>query len=295
MNMILSWSYPRKYIKVSLECLIDPEIERKWFDPNYKHAFWDSLDYWVFDYLIDGGLSLIDNADQEIGRTLYNKEEADIISQYLTFYNNTFEGELPDSYYINHPRWSEVIEGAKRIVELMERNNIKYNFQNDIKIFDERHNKSDRCIERVSLLTKDNPEISYKMRTNVQTKLNILFPYDFKRLCSFYGYNFFRVFPFYNFENEEGVIGETLRLRRECKLPDNYLVLAQDDHRVVLMKINSPYSSEVILCSYYDFNNICAGKPMEENPTIFPCFVDFYEFLLDEEEKIQAEDQLLDN
>jgi hypothetical protein len=37
---------------------------------------------------------LFDNAEEQIGVTLYNKEEAEIISQYLNFFDNTFEGDM---------------------------------------------------------------------------------------------------------------------------------------------------------------------------------------------------------
>ena len=121
----------------------------------------------------------------------------------------------------------------------------------------------------------------------VEKELEIVLPKDFKTLCGNCSYEAAFFFEFYNFGDLEGVIGETLGLRKACSLPGNYLVLAMDDAGPVLMKINSINSAEVILCSYKDFENICKTKPYYENPTIFPTFVDFYEFLLDKEEKIQ--------
>lgn len=126
---------------------------------------------------------------------------------------------------------------------------------------------------------------------NVEKKLDILFPEDFKILCTFYGYDFFRYTAFFNFEMEEGVINETLSLRKEYNLPNNYLLLDQDEPGPILMKITSNDNAEVIMCSYGDFLNICGGKPYAEDPMIFPTFADFYEFLLDEEEKMRKEEQ----
>ncbi|WP_375333523.1 SMI1/KNR4 family protein [Candidatus Tisiphia endosymbiont of Xenochironomus xenolabis] len=152
------------------------------------------------------------------------------------------------------------------------------------------------CIKRVSLLKQDSkPELSEEMVKNVEIKLNIFFPEDFKILCNFYGYDFFRLFSFYNFEDEEGVIEETKYYRKKHNLPSNYLVLFSDDVSFVLLKIISTDKSKVIWCDYQDFFKLCEGHPMQYNPTIFPSFVDFYEYLLDEEEKIRAEDQLLDD
>lgn len=64
----------------------------------------------------------------------------------------------------------------------------------------------------------------------------------------------------------------------------------QDDVSFLLLKTKSLDESEVIWYAYQYFFNLCDGKPMEYNPTIFPSFTDFFEYLLDEEEKMQAED-----
>ena len=85
--------------------------------------------------MIDG-VFLLDEAKEAIGRTLYDQEEAEVISKYLHFYNDTFEGELPDSYYINHPKWTEVVDGAKKILEMMEENNKKYDFAQNMAEWD---------------------------------------------------------------------------------------------------------------------------------------------------------------
>jgi hypothetical protein len=46
--------------------------KKKWVDPNYPHVFWDSLVNFVFGYLIEGVVHLL-NADEAIGVTLYNQ------------------------------------------------------------------------------------------------------------------------------------------------------------------------------------------------------------------------------
>jgi hypothetical protein len=144
----------------------------------------------------------------------------------------------------------------------------------------------------VSRLNKINDQYKQPLPSKSLEKIRNITPLlseDFITLNNFCRCDFFRSFEFYNFENEEGVIEETLGLRQTWGLPNNYLVLAMDDAGPTLLKINSPENSEVILCSYYDLENICAGKTFEENPIIYNSFTDFYEFLLDEEEKRRAE------
>lgn len=131
---ILFWSYVRKSIQRHFESLLDEEFKKTWVDPNYQHAFCDSLEYYVFEFLFD--TIDIDKPEEQIGVTLYNKAEAETIAKYLNFYNDTFEGSMPDSYYLNHPRWYEVIDGAKEIVEMMKDNNQKYNLEQDLDNWD---------------------------------------------------------------------------------------------------------------------------------------------------------------
>ena len=130
MNRILVCPYLRKSIQDYFEILLDKEFQKRWFDSNYKHAFWDSLMYYVFDYLAFYG------DESDIGSVFYNKDEADAISEYLEFFNDAFEANMPDSYYINHSKWPKLLEEAKRIIEMIKENNIKYNLENDMKLWE---------------------------------------------------------------------------------------------------------------------------------------------------------------
>ncbi len=151
MKLLIVLPGVRESVRLCFKDLIDPGRQKSWFGPDHKHRFWDSLLYYVFDFLIDG-VHLMDEADEAIGKTLYNKEEAEVISKYLNFYNDTFEGELPDSYYVNHPRWYEVVDGAREILEMIEANNKKYNFAQDAKDWSEMSEE-----ERIKLLDRPMP------------------------------------------------------------------------------------------------------------------------------------------
>jgi hypothetical protein len=134
MKLHLACPYIRSPAKRSFESLIDTEAQKKWLDSNYKHSFWDSLEYYVFDYLLNIEF-ILDKPHKTIGQSMYDEEEADTISKYLNFYNDSFEAEMPDSYYVNHPKWPAVLEGARRIIKMMEKNNKKYDLERDMEIW----------------------------------------------------------------------------------------------------------------------------------------------------------------
>lgn len=137
-------------------------------------------------------------------------------------------------------------------------------------------------------------ELSVLCIRKVESELHLKLSQDFKILCKFYRYDTFLFFDFYNLTSEGGVIGTTKAWRENINLPHNYLVLSDDGTSSVLMKIEDDKSS-VIWCSLEDVLNICDNLPMQYNPTIFPTFADFYSFLLDEEEKIRAEEKARSN
>ena len=139
--MKLELPYVRDGVKHGFEYLLETEFQKNWFSSTAKHRFWDSLQYYVLDYLFNSPACLLDKeeADEAVGVSLYNQEEADIISSYLNFFNDTFEGEMPDSYYVNHPEWPKVIEGAKQILEMIEKNNKKYDLKRDLALWDEKY------------------------------------------------------------------------------------------------------------------------------------------------------------
>jgi hypothetical protein len=111
----------RSSVKSCFATFFDFEFQKNWYDPNYKHAFWDSIDYYIIDYLMPTK-GFVDEAHEQIGISLYNEEEADRIQEYLRFFNDNIEGEMPDDYYVNHQDWPQVVEGAREIVAMLEEN-----------------------------------------------------------------------------------------------------------------------------------------------------------------------------
>ena len=155
---------------------------------------------------------------------------------------------------------------------------------------------SDKILEKVILQTKElglSGSITSDEFKCVEEYLNIKLSQDFKKLCSYCSYEFFSTFDTLNFGNNKngGVIRETLYYRKKEGLPNNYLVLSNDDTYFLLLKTISKQASEVIWCDYEDFFHLCAGENMKYNPTIFYSFTDFYIYLLKEEKKTKHKNQ----
>jgi hypothetical protein len=150
--------------------------------------------------------------------------------------------------------------------------------------------KCNQLINKANTLCKA-PILDRKEILQAEKKLEVILPNDFKYINSLYNYEYIGFFDFYSFSF--GVIEETLYYRTHYNLDNNYLVLSSDGSDFLLVNTKSLSESKVIWCSYNDFFNLCDGKPMEYNPTIFESFTDFFEYLVDEEDKMQSEDVLL--
>lgn len=146
------------------------------------------------------------------------------------------------------------------------------------------NNKINICINRTKNISAENKiPITKEDIVLLENQLNVVLPNDFKKICAVCSYEFIS-YIFHNFP--EDVILETIALRERYNLPHEYIVLeSTQDPGPILLKTESIDRCQVILCSHYDFRNICSRKPCNENPTIFISFTDFYEFLLDAEEK----------
>ena len=147
----------------------------------------------------------------------------------------------------------------------------------------------DILIKRASNIIKDPIVLDEQEINFVEQKLGVTFPEDFKAINQQIGYESFDFFDYYSFNC--GVIEETVYYRNKEKLPHNYLVLTSDDVSFLLLKLKPDNTSEVIWCDEPDFYNLCRKGKMEYKATVFKSFTDFYEFLLDEEEKLIEEEK----
>jgi hypothetical protein len=128
----LKYPNPRTSVEGALDWLSDLEAQKKeWVSSKAKHRFWDSVYMCSFTPLFEDWQLDLDPYSK-IGEFLYDEEEAAAIESYCQFLfellNERIGGDQPDSAYIDHPEWPKVVEGAKKIFELMKKNDEKYGF-----------------------------------------------------------------------------------------------------------------------------------------------------------------------
>ena len=116
----------------------------------------------------------------------------------------------------------------------------------------------------------------------VEKTLAIKFSDEFKKGNIIYGYDIVGSFDFHSFP--QGVVQKALRLRRNANLPNDTLMLSEDDASVWLMKCLGDHE-EIYWIAVEDYYHYCDNEPLEYAPTIFPTFTDFFAYLLDEAEK----------
>jgi hypothetical protein len=125
----------------------------------------------------------------------------------------------------------------------------------------------------------------------IEDQLNLKFPKDFKEICKFYtgemlgGHSFLNFQTVGNYSIEE----ETLALREAIKLPHDFLVL-YCEYGMIYMDCNqnSLKYGHVMYVGTEDAQWLCDGVEPKYYWD-YPTFSDFFEHLLDEEEKERAE------
>ena len=135
------------------------------------------------------------------------------------------------------------------------------------------------------------PPLSIADIEHLENKLDINFSKAFLKISCLADFEYFTLFPFYNLNLEANysVIGETLRLRSAGKIPKNSIVLYEDDVSIIFMQCLNSHE-EVFIIALEDVEKYCKGKELKYDYEYFPTFTDFFEYLLEEEEKIRAED-----
>jgi hypothetical protein len=131
-------------------------------------------------------------------------------------------------------------------------------------------------------------EVDYK---RVESELDIKLPETFKELNAVCSYEYCKFVSFFNFGSNltESVIAATLGVRDRFANSDNNIVLYLDEAGIILLDATS-IEGTVIWCSIYDLENYFSKEKMQYEYKIFPTFSDFFQFLLDEEEKSREED-----
>lgn len=126
---------------------------------------------------------------------------------------------------------------------------------------------------------------------SMEKKLSCFLPDDLKEILAFYD-GFFDIAKLSLFSFDTTVEGwnicdQTLYLRHSINLPKEYIVLKEGDEGLIALNC---VTKEVVWCGISDVDNLVGGNPLTDNPLIFPTFEAFFEFLLDEEEKMRKEE-----
>jgi hypothetical protein len=153
----------------------------------------------------------------------------------------------------------------------------------------ENNDKLLSLIERAKTLRK-RPPLSMEEIKIASNELAVCFSKNFVDFSLLYRYDYLDVFEWRSFPI--GIVSDTLDLRKKG-LPHRYVLLADEDDAgsVFLETQDSPEKpSPVIWCAMEDVYNLCEGKGCKYDATIWPTFADFFEYLVDREEKEQAEE-----
>jgi len=130
----------------------------------------------------------------------------------------------------------------------------------------------------------------------IERELDIVLPEDFKQIAQFYDGRMLGGHYFYSwFYTPDCMLVEENKSDRKAGFPCDFLILNCDDGGLVYIQLSSSAAetSQLIWTDQIDFYNICEGKGLLCNPTIFPSFTDFFEYLIEQEEKDRAEDEAL--
>lgn len=142
--------------------------------------------------------------------------------------------------------------------------------------------------ERIAKLIQGFPISAMEFKI-VEENLKIKLPHDFIELNSVKSYEFNTLFSFLNFGDigENSVIKFTEEMWNFFGGDKNFIMLFNDGTSVILMHTNG--NSNTIRVAVEDVENVLNGSILKYKHTIFPTFADFFEYLLDEEEKLREE------
>jgi len=158
--------------------------------------------------------------------------------------------------------------------------------------------KIDDLVKRAFKLVPEGIPLYPTQVKKMEKILGITFANDLKKISERFRFDFLNTFAgFHNFEDDEnnGVIPETLRLRKVINFPHNSLFLYEDDASVLILKTQKDPAepSPIYWIDVMDVERYCEEEPLECQQHIFPSFTDFFEYLVTEEEREREEEKKL--
>lgn len=118
--------------------------------------------------------------------------------------------------------------------------------------------------------------------SEIEKKLGVVLPIDFKEIAQFFSGGNVGIIDFYDFrrENTLNIIDETIRLRTDINLSKNYIVIAEENESIVLLDLDNQPS--VIWCDSVEITQI-ANRQFENEPNYWNDFSDLFLEMLEDE------------
>jgi hypothetical protein len=124
----------------------------------------------------------------------------------------------------------------------------------------------------------------------IEAALQIRLPPDVKAISTFYSGGLLGGIEHMAIEASgpaDNLVDKTTALRSAIDLPQQFIVLAEQSESLIVLDVNS---GNVTWLDSHDALNLAEGIPLTGVPTKWHSYVDFFEYLLEEEECRRADD-----
>jgi SMI1-KNR4 cell-wall len=130
----------------------------------------------------------------------------------------------------------------------------------------------------------------------IEIMLDIKLPNDFKAISKIYSGGLMGLHSIYTFNPDSGtnydIVNRTLFYRNNSlHLPHRFIALKESEVSFIVMETQSDANidTRIIECSIEDAYNLAEEKPLLYGPVIYKNFTEFFQFLIEEEEKERRE------
>lgn len=125
---------------------------------------------------------------------------------------------------------------------------------------------------------------SDRLLRDIEKKLTLVLPKEFCQICEFFDGSGLNAVPLFSLGANKSTLdplAETQRLRVKTDLPEKYLVLAEPPESLIVMECVG--SGRVLWLDAIDVGRL-RWESFSRSPDIWPSFIEFFSYLLDEEE-----------
>lgn len=156
-------------------------------------------------------------------------------------------------------------------------------------------NKIEKLKERYLKLHPEDAIDESSLR-EVEQLLKLHIPDDFKQISKFYGGGYLGGYSIFDFEKSKGdynIADKTIFYRNsDLSLDRKFIALSESEVNFVVFDVEANGGKgEVYMYGIPDIYNVCDGSGPKCDYDYFPCFTDFFEYLVEREEESQKEDQ----